>query len=178
MKNEKQLNASSINAAKQLKGFANKMKALINSDDRAGQLLWNTLSPVLVYSAELLGEISDDIVAIDQAMKWGFGWSVGPFELWDAIGVEESVARMDQSGLQVPEWVRNFLAEGNTTFYLEEHAVKFFYDQGRYKPVLENPKIMNVRTIKKQNGVIKKNNGASLIDIGDGVAYAGIYLTK
>ena len=98
------------------------MKALIYSDDRAGQLLWNILSPVLVYSAELLGEISDDIVAIDQAMKWGFGWSVGPFELWDAIGVEESIARMDQSGLQVPEWVRNFLAEGNTTFYLEEHA--------------------------------------------------------
>ncbi len=166
----KKLNAASIDAAKQFKGLANKMKALIYSDDRAGQLLWNILSPVLVYSAELLGEISDDIVAIDQAMKWGFGWSVGPFELWDAIGVEESIARMDQSGLQVPEWVRSFLAAGNTTFYLEEHAVKFFYDKGRYKPVLENPKIMNVRTIKKQNGVIKKNNGASLIDIGDGVA--------
>ena len=85
--------------AKQTKGFANKMKALIYSDDRAGQLLWNILSPVLVYAAELLGEIADDIVAIDRAMKWGFGWSVGPFELWDAIGVEESVARMEQEGI-------------------------------------------------------------------------------
>ena len=77
--------------AKQIKGLANKMKALIYSDDRAGQLLWNILSPVLVYSRGNYWVESDDIVAIDQAMKWGFGWSVGPFELWDAIGVEESV---------------------------------------------------------------------------------------
>ena len=68
------------------------MKALVYADDRAGKFLWNTLSPVLVYSAELLGEIADDIVAIDRAMKWGFGWE-GPFETWDAIGVEESVAK-------------------------------------------------------------------------------------
>lgn len=166
----KKLKAPSILLAKQSKGFANKMKALIFSDDRAGQLLWNVLSPVLVYSAELLGEISDDIVSIDQAMKWGFGWSAGPFELWDAIGVEESIARMEQEGIHVPRWVKDFLAEGNTSFYIEEHAVTFYYDNGRYKQRLENPKIINVSAIKKQKGVIKKNNGASLIDLGDGVA--------
>ena len=81
----KKLKATSIEIAKQSKGLTDKMKALVYSDDRAGQLVWNTLSPVLVYAGELLGRISDDIVAIDQAMKWGFGWSLGPFELWDAV---------------------------------------------------------------------------------------------
>ena len=70
----------------------------------------------------------------------------------------------------IPAWVKDFLAEGNTTFYIEEHAVTFYYDKGRYKQLLENPKIIHLNAIKKQKGVIKKNNGASLIDIGDGVA--------
>ena len=166
----KKLKANSIVLAEQSKGFTNKMKALIFNDDRAGQLLWKVLSPVLVYAAELLGEISDDIVAIDQAMKWGFGWSTGPFELWDAIGLEESVSRMMQEGIHVPKWVKDFLAEGNTTFYIEEHTVKFYYDNGKYKQLLENPKIINISVMKKQKDVIKKNSGASLIDMGDGVA--------
>ena len=166
----KKLKATSIEIAKQSKGLTDKMKALIYSDDRAGQLVWNTLSPVLVYAGELLGRISDDIVAIDQAMKWGFGWSLGPFELWDAIGVKESVARMEQDGIRVPTWVKDFLAQGNTSFYIEEHAVRFYYDNGRYKQLLENPKKLDISTIKKQKGVIKKNHGASLIDMGDGVA--------
>ncbi len=166
----KKLKATSIEIAKQSKGLTDKMKALVYSDDRAGQLVWNTLSPVLVYAGELLGRISDDIVAIDQAMKWGFGWSLGPFELWDAIGVKESVARIEQDGVRVPTWVKDFLAQGNTSFYIEEHAVKFYYDNGRYKQLLENPKKLDISTIKKQKGVIKKNHGASLIDMGDGVA--------
>ena len=69
------------------------MKALVYSDDRAGKLLWNITAPVLVYAAELLGEIADDIVSIDHALKWGFGWELGPFETWDAIGVEKSVKK-------------------------------------------------------------------------------------
>ena len=166
----KKLKATSIEIAKQSKGLTDKMKALVYSDDRAGQLVWNTLSPVLVYAGELLGRISDDIVAIDQAMKWGFGWSLGPFELWDAIGVPESVARMEQDGVRVPTWVKDFLAQGNTSFYIEEHSVRFYYDNGRYKQLLENPKKLDISTIKKQKGVIKKNHGASLIDMGDGVA--------
>ena len=166
----KKLKATSIEIAKQSKGLTDKMKALVYSDDRAGQLVWNTLSPVLVYAGELLGRISDDIVAIDQAMKWGFGWSLGPFELWDAIGVKESVARIEQDGIRVPTWVKDFLAQGNTSFYIEEHAVRFYYDNGRYKQLLENPKKLDISTIKKQKGVIKKNHGASLIDMGDGVA--------
>ncbi|CAH0344689.1 3-hydroxyacyl-CoA dehydrogenase/enoyl-CoA hydratase family protein [Bacillus sp. CECT 9360] len=167
----KKLKTASTEAAKQQKGLANKMKALVYSDDRAGELLWNILSPVLVYSAELVGEIADDIVGIDQAMKWGFGWSTGPFETWDAIGLEKSVARMEEEGTQVPGWIKDMLANGATSFYQENEEGKIsYYVNGEYKELVENPKVINLKSLKKQGKVIKNNSGASLIDIGDGVA--------
>ncbi|MED1468733.1 3-hydroxyacyl-CoA dehydrogenase/enoyl-CoA hydratase family protein [Bacillus salipaludis] len=162
----KKLSTPSVELSKQEKGSSNKLKALVYAKDRAGELLWNIFSPVLVYSAQLLGEIADDIVAIDRAMKWGFGWEMGPFETWDAIGVEKSVQKMKENGLEVPAWVTEMLQKGFTTFYKEES----FYDNGEYKPVEFNPKVMDLKKIKKQKGVIKNNSGASLIDIGDGVA--------
>mgnify|MGYP003564222945 FL=1 len=120
----KKLKAPSLEMAKQAKGLANKLKTLLYSNDRAGELLWNISSPTMIYSAELLGEIADDIVAIDQAMKWGFGWQQGPFEMWDSIGVEKSVTRMKEEGKQVPEWVESMLSEGFTSFYKEEEGKK------------------------------------------------------
>lgn len=166
----KKLKAPSVEMAKQAKGLGNKMKALVYSEDRAGQLLWDILTPALLYSAELTGEIADDIVSIDQAMKWGFGWSTGPFETWDSIGLEKSVARLEQEGKKVPQWVSEMLATGFTSFYKEEDGVISYYNNGEYKPLQENPKVINLKQIKKQKGVIKKNSGASLIDIGDGIA--------
>lgn len=166
----KKLKAPSVEMAKQAKGLGNKMKALVYSEDRAGQLLWDILTPALLYSAELTGEIADDIVSIDQAMKWGFGWSTGPFETWDSIGLEKSVSRLEQEGKKVPQWVTDMLANGFTSFYKEEDGVVSYYNNGEYKPLQENPKVINLKQIKKQKGVIKKNSGASLIDIGDGIA--------
>ena len=92
----KKLKTASIELSKQEKGLANKLKTLVYAKDRAGELLWNIITPTLLYSAKLHGEIADDIVAIDQAMKWGFGWEQGPFEIWDAIGVEKSVQKMEE----------------------------------------------------------------------------------
>jgi 3-hydroxyacyl-CoA dehydrogenase len=166
----KKLTTAATELSKQEKGTANKMKALVYANDRAGQFLWNTLTPSLVYSAQLLGEIADDIVAVDRAMKWGFGWDMGPFETWDAIGVEKSVQMIQASGVEVPFWVTDMLEQGFTSFYKEENGELFFYDHGEYKPVEFNPKVIDLKKIKKQKGVIKKNGGASLIDLGDGVA--------
>ncbi|WP_412759178.1 3-hydroxyacyl-CoA dehydrogenase NAD-binding domain-containing protein [Neobacillus mesonae] len=166
----KKLSTPAIELAKQEKGTGNKMKALVYADDRAGQFLWNTFAKSFVYSAQLLGEIADDIVAIDQAMKWGFGWEMGPFETWDAIGVEKSIQKLEASGLAVPAWVTEMLAKGFTTFYKEESGELYFYHKGEYKPVEFNPKVIDLKKVKKQKGVIKKNSGASLIDMGDGVA--------
>jgi 3-hydroxyacyl-CoA dehydrogenase len=166
----KKLSTPSVELSKQEKGTANKMKALVYAEDRAGQFLWNTLKQSLVYSAQLLGEIADDIVAIDRAMKWGFGWEKGPFETWDAIGVEKSVQKMKVEGLEVPAWVTEMVASGVTSFYKEENGELYFYQNGEYQLVEFNPKVIDLKKIKKQKGVIKKNGGASLIDLGDGVA--------
>lgn len=166
----KKLKAPSIELAKQHKGAANKLKVLLYADDRAGQLLWNIMAPALIYSAELLGIIADDIVAIDNAMKWGFGWDLGPFETWDAVGVEKSVKKMEAEGKEVPAWVKDMLSKGYASFYKEENGKKYFYQNGEYKEIKENPKVIDIKAIKKQKGVIKQNSGGSLIDIGDGVA--------
>jgi 3-hydroxyacyl-CoA dehydrogenase len=166
----KKLTTPSVELAKQEKGSGNKLKALVYANDKAGQFLWNTTKQSLVYSAKLLGEIADNIVAIDRAMKWGFGWDKGPFETWDAIGVEKSVQKMQEEGMEVPVWVTEMLEKGVTSFYIEENGESFFYHNGQYRLVEFNPKVIDLKKIKNQKGVIKKNSGASLIDIGDGVA--------
>jgi 3-hydroxyacyl-CoA dehydrogenase len=166
----KKLKTASTELSKQAKGLQNKMKALIYSGDRAGQLLWNVISPVLVYAAQLKNEIADDIVAIDQAMKWGFGWKMGPFETWDAIGLEKSIEKMEQSGLAVPQWVKQMQENGFTSFYKEMEGQTLYYEDDEYKAVKENKKVIHLLSLRSQNNVILENSGASLIDLGDDVA--------
>jgi len=166
----KKLKTASTEMSKQEKRIENKLKALLYADDRAGALLWSILSPVLLYSAKLLGEIADDIVAIDSAMKWGFGWELGPFETWEAIGFEKSVQKMLAEGREVPAWITDMLANGFTSFYKKENGQVLFYDKGTYRVVEENKKLIHIKRLKEERGVIKKNSGASLIDLGDDVA--------
>jgi 3-hydroxyacyl-CoA dehydrogenase len=166
----KKLITPAVELSKQEKGLGNKMKALLFTNDRAGSLLWNIFSPILIYSAEQLGTIADDIVSIDRAMKWGFGWELGPFETWDALGLEKSLGKMKEQGRDIPAWISGMLANGFTSFYKEEAGSVYFYHNGKYEPVEVNPKVINLQQIKKQKGVVKQNSGASLIDLGDGVA--------
>ncbi|MEW9574948.1 3-hydroxyacyl-CoA dehydrogenase/enoyl-CoA hydratase family protein [Bacillus toyonensis] len=165
----KKLKAASIELSKQEKGLSNKLKALVYAKDRAGELLWNIITPTLLYSAKLHKEIADDIVAIDQAMKWGFGWEQGPFEVWDAIGVEKSVQKMEENGAVVPTWVKEMLEKGFTTFYKHDNGDSYYYDNGEYKRIERNKKAISLKQLKAKNGVLKKNSGASLIDLGDGI---------
>src|SRR5690625_2407968 len=167
----KKLKTAATEMAKQAKGSRNKVKALVSAQgDKAGDLVWSVVKPVLIYSAELLGEIADDIVSIDEAMRWGFGWEIGPFEMWDAIGLKKSVARMKEEGETVPAWVLIHIEKGNESFYQTENGNVYFYDQGAYKQQNFNKKEINLKRLKDVNGVIKKNTGASLIDLGDDVA--------
>ncbi|MDY0405206.1 3-hydroxyacyl-CoA dehydrogenase/enoyl-CoA hydratase family protein [Virgibacillus sp. 179-BFC.A HS] len=167
----KKLKTAATETAKQQKGKKNKMKALIYAKgDRASDLVWAITKQTLLYSAELTGEIADDITAIDDAMKWGFGWEFGPFEIWDAIGVRKSVERMQSEGDTVPEWVLAMIGAGNESFYKYENGNVYYYDGKSYCQQYFNPKEINIKRLKDQHGVIKKNSGASLIDIGDDVA--------
>lgn len=165
----KKMKTPSMEMAKQQKGLANRVKTVVYADDRTGELLWNVLAPTLVYSAQLYGEIADDIVAIDNAMKWGFGWQQGPFETWDAIGVQKSVERLKAEGYEIPSFVQSLLDKGFDTFYKEEDGELYFFDGSDYKPVPVNEKVINLKRYKKKHGVLKKNSGASLIDLGDDV---------
>ncbi|MGG0643333.1 3-hydroxyacyl-CoA dehydrogenase/enoyl-CoA hydratase family protein [Sporosarcina gallistercoris] len=166
----KKMKTPSIEMAKQLKGLGNRVKSLVYAEDRAGELLWSILAPTLLYSAEMHGKIADTIVSLDNAMKWGFGWQQGPFEVWDAIGVSKSVERMKEQGDSIPDFAQSLLDKGFETFYKEEDNVLFYFDGEGYSPVPVNEKVIDLKRYKKKHGVIKKNSGASLIDMGDGIA--------
>ncbi|WP_432352621.1 3-hydroxyacyl-CoA dehydrogenase/enoyl-CoA hydratase family protein [Sporosarcina sp. A2] len=166
----KKMKTPSIEMAKQQKGLGNRVKSLVYSDDRTGELLWSILAPTLLYSADMHGKIADNIVSLDNAMKWGFGWQQGPFEVWDAIGVSKSVERMKEQGETIPEFAQTLLDKGFETFYKEEENELFYFNGEGYSPVPVNEKVIDLKRYKKKHGVIKKNSGASLIDMGDGIA--------
>ncbi len=150
------------------KGF----KMLVESDDKAGQFAWNLTKHFLAYSAALIPEISDDIFNVDRAMRWGFNWKLGPFESWDVIGVKESVERMKNEGVKIPANVEEMLAKGFESFYQEDDkGTLSFYDftSKSYKPVPVSTEIYSLAALKKQDKLIKGNDDASLIDMGDGV---------
>lgn len=162
----------SLDAAKQIEDMPQRVKTLVWGDDRVGEFLWKTTSRVSRYAANRIPEIADTVVEVDNALKWGFGWEIGVFEAWDAIGVAESLERMRNEGHPAPANVEKMLASGATAFYKNENGNRSFYDlvAGEYKPMPDRPGVMVLKTVKERTGVIKSNPGASLIDIGDGVA--------
>ena len=164
------MKAPSIEMAKQQKGLGNRVKTLLYAKDRVGEILWNTLTPTMLYAAELHGKIADDIVSIDNAMKWGFGWTQGPFEIWDAIGVKTSVDLLKEEGKEIPPLVQSLLDKGFETFYKQQDGDTYYFDGMDYRLVEVNEKAIDLKQYKKKHGVIKKNSGASLIDLGDGIA--------
>ena len=162
----------SLDMAKNLEDTRERTKALVWGKDRAGALLWKTMSRTFRYAANRIPEIADTVVEVDRAMRWGFNWEIGAFETWDAIGVEKSVARMKEDGDTVPANVQKMLDAGATSFYKEEAGQKSYFDfaAGKYVPLADTPGVIILKSVKDRTGVVKKNAGASLIDIGDGVA--------
>ncbi|HIJ41782.1 MAG TPA: 3-hydroxyacyl-CoA dehydrogenase [Deltaproteobacteria bacterium] len=163
---------ASLEAANNAPGVGGKIKTLFYAKDLAGQFTFRTLSETLIYSANRIPEIADDIVNIDNALKWGFARKMGPFETWDAIGLEKSVGKMKEAGYEIPSWVDEMLTAGKESFYKKEAGVLFFYDPAskEYKEVPSKPGIILLPSLKDQKKVVVENTGASLIDIGDGVA--------
>ncbi|MEO7539428.1 MAG: 3-hydroxyacyl-CoA dehydrogenase/enoyl-CoA hydratase family protein [Pyrinomonadaceae bacterium] len=163
---------ASLDDAKQIDDLPKRLKTLVWGEDRVAEFLWKTVSRTLRYAANRIPEIADTIVEIDNAIKWGFGWEIGVFETWDAIGVAESVERMKTEGQAVPVIVEKMLASGVTSFYKNENGNRSFYDlvAGEYKPMPDRPGVIVLKSVKERTGVIKTTPGATLIDIGDGVA--------
>jgi 3-hydroxyacyl-CoA dehydrogenase len=162
----------SLDMAKNIEDTRARLQALTWSKDRVGTFLWKTLSRTLCYTADRIPEIADSIVEVDRAMRWGFNWELGPFEVWDAIGVEKSVARLKEEGRAVPANVVKLLTSDAKTFYKQENGQRFYFDfaSGEYRPLADPPGTIILKSLKDRTGVIKKNSGASMIDLGDGVA--------
>jgi 3-hydroxyacyl-CoA dehydrogenase len=163
---------ASLAAAKNLSGVGPKIKALYYADDTAGEFTFRTMSEGLIYAANRIPEIADDIVNVDNAMKWGFARKLGPFEAWDAIGLKESVEKMKTGGYEIPGWIQEMLREGRENFYKREAGSLHFYDRESrdYKPVDVKPGIILLPSLKEREKLVAGNSGASLVDIGDGVA--------
>ncbi|AWX58137.1 3-hydroxyacyl-CoA dehydrogenase/enoyl-CoA hydratase family protein [Brevibacillus brevis] len=162
---------ASLETAKTAKTLPEKLRALAYGKDKGSEFVWNVFKKVLLYSAEKAHEIADDIVSVDQAMKWGFGWEMGPFETWDAIGLEKSVAKMREENEKIPALVEELLASGKTSFYQKEQGKRSVFSiGGTYKDVEESKENINLAALKEQGKLIKKNAGAALVDLGDGVA--------
>jgi 3-hydroxyacyl-CoA dehydrogenase len=162
----------SLDAAKTIEDTAERIRTLVYGKDRVGEFLWKTISVNLIYTANRIPEIADDIVNIDNAVRWGFNHQFGTFELWDVIGVEKSVAKMREDGREIPSLVTKLLDSGKKSFYERREGGTFYFDvaSGDYKEVEPRPGVLVLKSLKERQSVIKKNSGASLIDIGDGVA--------
>ena len=139
---------------------------------RPENLLSETISEQLIYSANRIPEIADDIVSIDNAMKWGYGRKLGPFETWDAVGLTQSVEKMKAAGFKIPDWVQEMIQAGKTAFYKKEMGKSFYYDPASkdYKESQVKPGIILLSSLKERKKIVAENSGASLIDMGDGVA--------
>ncbi len=169
---KEKVNLASLEAAKTAGGSAAKIQTLYYADDLAGEFTFKTLSESLLYSAARIPEIADDIVNVDNGVKWGFAWKKGPFETWDIIGLKKSTEKMKDAGFEIPGWVQDMLDAGKETFYKREGGAQYFYDleSKDYKEIKIKPGIILLPSLKDRDKVIASNTGASLIDIGDGVA--------
>ncbi len=167
---------AALEMAKNIDDVSARLKNLLGGPgkNKEGQFLWTALSELWTYSANRVPEISDTIVEIDRAMRLGFNWELGPFELWDAAGVEATAGRMKKEGRPVAANAEKLLASGKESWYEDDPKAasgRAYFDLASlsYKPVEVPAGVWSVTVAKKSNGIVKKNSGASLVDIGDGV---------
>ena len=161
----------SLDAAKGEEDAGDRIRKLLAGNDKAAAYAWKVLSGTLLYAAQRIPEICDDIVNVDNAMKWGFNWALGPFETWDAIGLRESVDRMRAEGMAMPENVGRMLAAGNASFYRRRDGVREFYDfaSATYRNVPISPDVIFLPSLAERNRVVRRNPGATIYDLGEGV---------
>jgi 3-hydroxyacyl-CoA dehydrogenase len=136
-------------------------------EDRGARYLRDTLLPSLAYAARRVPEIADSLVEVDHAVEWGFGYELGPFRTWDAIGVADGVASMEALGIEVPAWVTEMLAGGHQAFYRDGQVYSPLTRD--YRPVPADPEAIDLDRLKAEGAEVAQNPSASLIDLGDGV---------
>jgi 3-hydroxyacyl-CoA dehydrogenase len=169
---QEKVNLPSVEMAKNIDDVRERVKTLVTNPDRGGQFAWKVLKKALLYSAEKIPEVADDVLSIDRGMKWGYNWELGPFEIWDAIGLKSSVKRMEKEGEKIPPLVEQILSKDHSSFYGKRDGQTLFFDlrAGQYQEIEEKPEIILLASLKERKKAVLSNPGASLIDLGDGVA--------
>src|SRR6202046_3892615 len=167
----------SIEAGKAIEDTRERLRALLapaldgKGGDKANRFLWSTLGQTCLYAARLMPDIAHTVVDLDRAVRWGFAWELGPFEVWDAVGVERMAKALERDGQELPPLVRKVLDSPKKSFYESEKGTTRYFDLASQslQPVPEPPGIIILKSLKDRSGVVQKNAGASLIDLGDGV---------
>ena len=168
---QKKVRFDSLGAARDVEDLGERIRTVMGGTDKAAKFAEQVVLDTLAYAARLLGEIADDFVNVDRAMRWGYAWQFGPFQTWDAYGVEKGVKRMKELGIKVAPWVEEMLASGRTSFYGRDGAYDTFYNAPT-KSALYVPTIgrqVTIEGLKRKDRIVESNDSASLWDMGDGV---------
>lgn len=161
---------ATLEQTKPIENIEARMKMLLAGKDKAGEFYRNSFYGLFAYVSNRIPEITDDLYKIDQAMNAGFGWDLGPFEAWDALGVAETITAMQAAGMQVAGWVNEMLAAGCTSFYKFEGGARYYYNISAkaYKQIPGTEAFIALRAVRDTK-TVWKNSGTTLTDIGDGI---------
>jgi len=167
---QEKIKSATLEMLKPIENLRDRMKAYAKGTDRAGEFFRTSFFGLFEYVSDRIPEISDELYRIDDAMRAGFGWELGPFEVWDAIGVKEAVEGMKALGNEAAPWVHEMLAAGHTSFYQIENGVKKYYDipSKTYKAVPGTDAFIILDNIRPTS-TIWKNSGTTITDLGDGI---------
>jgi 3-hydroxyacyl-CoA dehydrogenase len=162
---------ATLEMTKSIDKLADRFKVLVAGKDKAGEFYRLSFGSLFAYVSNRIPEIADQLYKIDDALRAGFGWELGPFETWDALGVQAGIDLAAATGRTVAPWVTEMLAAGNTTFYKVENGVRKFYDKEnqQYQPVAGVENFIILDNLRANGKVLWKNAGASVIDLGDGI---------
>ena len=161
----------SLEMARNVEKTPQRVSTLFHSRDRTGEFYRRMLGDVFHYAASRIPEISDDVVSVDRAMRWGYGWECGVFELFDAVGVEKVADQWEKQSQPVPPLVERLLKSGKKAFYRRSGGQTSYFDLGggQYQALEERPRLVFLSSLHAAGKRIQKNAGASLVDLGDGV---------
>ena len=158
---------ASVGAVRKIENLGDRMKALLEHDDRAAQFVRDTTYFTLAYSAYASPEIAHNIMDVDNANRWGFAHEAGPFELWDMLGVAATADKMKGAGFEIADWVQEMLDSGHDSFY--KNGSYYDYTSKSYQPIAEDKNIIFVKDLYAADKEVTGNASASLLDMGDGV---------
>ncbi len=167
---------ASIDAGRSIEDTRERTRELLapafdGKGDKAVRFFWGSISEMCIYAARRVPEIADTVVDVDRAMRWGFAWEMGPFEIWDAVGVERMARQIEKEGKALPPLITALLGSGRASFYRAEQGTTRYFDLGSMSdaPAAESEGVIVLKSLKDRGRVVERNSGASLVDLGDGV---------